>query len=51
MKESREVENVGPEEDAARGSGAERETEEPLESRGGLGAPPEPARVTNLSSG
>lgn len=50
MEEPREVEHVGPEEDAARGARAEWEAEEPLEG-GGLGAPPEPPRVANLSCG
>lgn len=48
VKESREVENIGPEEDAARGARTEREAEEPLEGGAGLGTTPEPARVSDL---
>lgn len=51
VEEPREVEHVGPEEDAAGGACAERETEEPLEGSGGFAPPPEPPRVTDLRGG
>lgn len=47
---AREVEGVGPEEDTARGTDTEWETEQPLE-RCGSGALPEPPCVPNLSFG
>lgn len=51
VEEAGEVEGVGPEEDAARGAGAEGEAEEPLE-RGRLGAAgEEPAGVADLGGG
>ncbi|KAK8601246.1 hypothetical protein V6N12_051087 [Hibiscus sabdariffa] len=47
-----EVKDVRPEEHAPRRTRTERETEEPLEWGGdGLGAAPEPARVSNLGGG
>ena len=49
MEEAREVEDVGPEEDAPGGARAEWEAEEPLE--GGLGAAPEPAGVSDFGGG
>lgn len=49
MEEAGEVEEVGPEEDPPRGSGAEGEAEEPLE--GGLGGAPEPSGVSDLGCG
>lgn len=51
VEEAREVEGVGPEEDASGGARAEGEAEEPLEGRGGLGAAPEPSRVPDLGGG
>lgn len=50
VEEAREVESVGPEEDAARGANTEWETKEPLE-RGGSCAPQEPLCVTDLGAG
>lgn len=50
VEESGEVEDVGPEEDPARGPGPHWETEEPLE-RGGPGAAPEPPGVADLGGG
>lgn len=49
MKEAREVEDVGPEEDSAGGACTERETEEPLER--GLGPVPEPPRLFDFRGG
>ena len=49
VEEAGEVEEVGPEEDPPRWSGAEGEAEEPLE--GGLGAAPEPSGVADLCGG
>ena len=49
VEESGEVVEVGPEEDPTRGSGTERETEEPLE--GGFGSPPEPAGFADFGGG
>lgn len=47
VEEAGEVENVGPEEDATGGAGAEREAQEPLEWRR-PGAAPEPPGVADL---
>lgn len=49
VEEAGEVEDVGPEEDAAGGAGPEGKAEEPLE--GGLRAAPEPPRVADLGCG
>ncbi|KAA8537673.1 hypothetical protein F0562_027337 [Nyssa sinensis] len=49
MEEAREVEDVGPEEDAPGGTRAEGEAEKPLE--WGFGAVPEPSGVANLGVG
>ena len=49
MEESGQVVEVGPEEDPARGSGSEWETEEPLE--WGFGAAPEPAGFADFGGG
>jgi len=46
---TRQVEKVGPEEDAAGGTRPEGETKEPLER--GLGTPPEPLRLSDLRRG
>ena len=50
VEEAGEVVEVGPEEDAAGGAGAEGEAEEPLEG-GGPGAAPEPPGVADLGGG
>ena len=49
MEETREVKDVGPEEDTARRTGSERETEEPLE--WGFGTAPEPSSFLDFSGG
>ncbi|KAK9164072.1 hypothetical protein Syun_004974 [Stephania yunnanensis] len=49
VEEAGEVEEVGPEEDAAGGAGAEWEAEEPLEWGGA--APPEPSSVADFGGG
>jgi len=46
---TRQVENVGPEENTAGGTCTDGETKEPFER--GLGAPPEPLRVSDLRRG
>ena len=48
VEETREIENVGPEEHAPAGARAQREAEEPLKRRRRPRPPPEPARVSDL---
>lgn len=48
VEETREVENVGPEEHAPAGASAEREAQEPLKRRRSPRPPPEPTSVSDL---